>query len=812
MKEKIIFFIVTGVSVFFLSFAFGDKLSDALNEKLEIYRRENQPAILYTHIDRNNYMPGDTIWFKSYQLSGMKSDVLYLRITDDNRKVVMQQQFPVYDIRAHGEVALSDTLPDGKYFLHAYTDRMINFDPEEVFVQPITISSNISERVDMEMFATNADKIERGKEVKVGLRVKDKNMAVKGAMGYYSIWVGNERLKSREIGTNRQGEAYIDFTYPKIADSQSVRFKARLDGDRQYASLSLNLKHDGNSLKVNVYPEGGPLLNGVVNNTVFEVLDANKNPVTTSLTLNEGNRKIATIETNKQGVGKIRFKPDKNFKYTITYKEYGTLKTTSLPNVAQEGYGLKLETDKDQYSAIIHNLGKPENPTLVVRAFSKVLWTGKPMVRKGDSVRVALPVHDFPKDVLSLAIFEPSGTPGAERLFVNKPNDTEYIVQIDTVKISHARYNKIKVILRVTDKNGNPVNTNLSVAVTEKSMLSTSDYRTIGNAVTFHHLSNAAVLAAQESDADLDMLMISKNWGRYNWQQILSYQPKNRINILTNTSGINGIITKISKKTLKPLSIYLWSKSGIEPVDVMENGYFSIPPEQLMVNQFEAKYLILGADFYENYQIKLLDHAVEYDEKVKAGAALYWPQQFNTIARYDPPLVKTAGRGIQLKEVKISALGSVSIHGRKCSNECGDYVCIYKVLNCPIHNCGETPKVGLVYRYPYSHNVVYNGCNKVPTRAPEGSVPGGLPAPSTSLRLQAISYPRSFFVPDYSNPVTEPDNRPTIYWEPNLYTNTESKTTFEFGTSGIKQEYIIVVQGIEVNTLRPVYHTQTLKL
>ena len=38
------------------------------------------------------------------------------------------------------------------------------------------------------------------------------------------------------------------------------------------------------------------------------------------------------------------------------------------------------------------------------------------------------------------------------------------------------------------------------------------------------------------------------------------------------------------------------------------------------------------------------------------------------------------------------------------------------------------------------------------------------------------------------------------------------KAGFEFYTSEIKSDYTIVVQGIEIHTLNPVYHTYNLKL
>jgi hypothetical protein len=369
--------------------------------------------------------------------------------------------------------------------------------------------------------------------------------------------------------------------------------------------------------------------------------------------------------------------------------------------------------------------------------------------------------------------------------------------------------------LTITDQTGNPVETNLSVAVIEKSTLYIPDYRNILHSFYFHHLSDPNILTYDESDPGFDALMISKNWGKYDWKHIIQYRPTNSIRILANTGGVTGLITPKNKKSPGLLQLLLWSKSGPEPIEVNENGYFSLPPEKLMVNQFESKYLILGADFYEKYDIKFLNQATEFDSRVKAGTSLNWSQPFHTFAKYQPPPLKMFG-GIQLKEVTISANGK-DPNGRKrystCNNNCGDYVCKYKVLNCSNHPCVETPVIGIVYGYtPQMPVAIYNGCGKPPTRAPSGSMPGGLPAPATSLPLQQINYPSTFFLPDYSgNAFIAPDIRTTIFWSPNLNTDVNGKTSFEFYTSDIKSDFMIVVQGIDINTLRPVYYLHNLK-
>lgn len=110
---------------------------DSLQSKVYSFVREQPQNNLYVHLDRNEYAPSDTIWMKAYMLSPMSNDVLFVRLLNSRMNIVLQKQFPVKDIRSNGEMALPDTLQEGDYQLMAYMDKMIQYDPDNVFLQPI---------------------------------------------------------------------------------------------------------------------------------------------------------------------------------------------------------------------------------------------------------------------------------------------------------------------------------------------------------------------------------------------------------------------------------------------------------------------------------------------------------------------------------------------------------------------------------------------------------------------------------------------------------------------------------------------------
>lgn len=74
--------------------------------------------------------------------------------------------------------------------------------------------------------------------------------------------------------------------------------------------------------------------------------------------------------------------------------------------------------------------------------------------------------------------------------------------------------------------------------------------------------------------------------------------------------------------------------------------------------------------------------------------------------------------------------------------------------------------------------------------------------------------PQSFYEPPYYNDVVREaaftDNRATLYWNGELYTDASGKTTFSFYTSDLKNNYSLTVQGISEKG-EPVYKTIIIK-
>ncbi len=104
-----------------------------------------KPEKIFTHFDKSYYLPGETIWFKSYFIvdgfPGTYSSVAKAELIDPNGMVIHSQLLPVMVGAATGNLKIPDSLPFGNYFFRLYSQHMIStgFDNsyyKQLFIYP----------------------------------------------------------------------------------------------------------------------------------------------------------------------------------------------------------------------------------------------------------------------------------------------------------------------------------------------------------------------------------------------------------------------------------------------------------------------------------------------------------------------------------------------------------------------------------------------------------------------------------------------------------------------------------------------------
>jgi hypothetical protein len=144
---------------------------------------------VHLHLDKSVYAAGDTIWFKAYTvLAGTNelsatSKVLHADLYASSGTRIARLLLPLRSGLSNGDIALPDTLKEGRYRLRAYTSWMRNFGDSSFFEKDIQLinglgtasqqtvqQASFSRAADVQFFPEGGDMV-AGIRSRVGVKV-----------------------------------------------------------------------------------------------------------------------------------------------------------------------------------------------------------------------------------------------------------------------------------------------------------------------------------------------------------------------------------------------------------------------------------------------------------------------------------------------------------------------------------------------------------------------------------------------------------------------------------------------------------------
>lgn len=140
-----------------------DNIPDLLRASFDKYQENIYQEKIFIHTDRDFYLAGELLWFKSYNTvasgGGISelSKVVYLELLDKNGNAVLQTKAELRDGTGNGSLFLPVTLASGNYVLRAYTNWMRNFSPDLFFEKKLTIVNSLSSDSSAPVLAGNYD-------------------------------------------------------------------------------------------------------------------------------------------------------------------------------------------------------------------------------------------------------------------------------------------------------------------------------------------------------------------------------------------------------------------------------------------------------------------------------------------------------------------------------------------------------------------------------------------------------------------------------------------------------------------------------
>ncbi|MEO6632248.1 MAG: TonB-dependent receptor plug domain-containing protein, partial [Mucilaginibacter sp.] len=290
-----------------------------------------------------------------------------------------------------------------------------------------------------------------------------------------------------------------------------------------------------------------------------------------TITDNE-NKPAGTLATTHLGMGVFEFTPvaGKTYKANITFAD-GSVTTADLPKPSDEGYQLNIDNSNAGIIKINVNGGKQsplDKVTIVAQSGGVVYFSAKNTDAGKFSVTVSK--KEFPTGVVQFTLFNSDGLPLNERLvFVN--NNDQLKLDVSTGQTAYATRHKVQVTFQAKNKLNQPAFGNFSVAVTHESkvrvdeanentilskLLLTSDLKGYIERPNYYFTN-----VTDKTDADLDALMLTQGYHRFEWKQVLDNTPQQLPYQPEKTIEIAGMVKK-GGKPLANQKITLFAKSA----------------------------------------------------------------------------------------------------------------------------------------------------------------------------------------------------------------------------------------------------------
>ncbi len=628
---------------------------------------------------------------------------------------------------------------------------------------------------------------------------------------------------------------------------------------------------------VQFLPEGGSLVIGNYSKIAFKAVnpDGQGTDIKGTVTDDIGTE-VCTFASTHLGMGAFNLVPQagKIYKANITYAD-GTTNTTELPKAANTGYTINLNNTNPDTIRLRISAGSEstlDKLTLVAQS-GGIIYYAAESTSGNKFFTAVIPKNKFPTGIAQFTLFNEKGEPLNERLvFINNNDELKLTVQS---RGSYATRQKVKLELYAKDKNAKPVTGSFSIAVVDETkvpideqnentilsdLLLTSDLR--GNIESpNYYFTNIT----DKTNADLDLLMLTQGYRRFEWKQILNntdqamlYQPEKSLTI-------SGKITKNGKPVPNGKITLFTTSGGAFLLDTLSdaNGRFVFRDLQFG----DSTKFVVQSKVTKGQDNIVLELDTIMPPTVTAGnlgigkTAVSSTDMATYLQNQEQLFREQLKYGINknslvLKEVIIKGQKEKIIPHSQNLNGAGnaDIVFTEKDIDKMIGGNLEAALRGATHlRFrngaPEGMAIVVDGtfvdADVFDTLHPDdiegieiitgphyGAIYGSRMAGggiiiTTRKARKANNYyryapgvvtympkgyykAREFYSPQYDNPKTNQkmaDLRSTIYWQPNIITDKDGKASIEYFNADGKGTYRVVIEGIDTdgNLGRQVY-------
>ncbi len=755
------------------------KAQEPLQNKFAWYKKAINNGSLFVHFDKNVYSNNELIYFTAYMLKARdfnQHQVLSVALVRDaDSTVIKQEKFAAGKGLSFGQFAVPDSIIPGNYHLNAFTNVLLNNEPELFFSQPITIKSALDPNFKVNLQLLSKDKGFNNVLVSV---LSPKNAFLpKPASVIYKY-----NNKTNKGQTSPSGQLILKI--PETVNQTDPNLYAKVKYQKDSTFIHMPLPQPKGNASVKFYPEGGNLIAGCKNKVGWEVKDLHKRPLSVKAILYQNNIPTDTIETDDYGMGQFFIIPDVNNTYQLKLL-HSDIKDSlyNLPTPLKTGLNIIVKKAVSQDTLrFVANATQPQKIIIRVHNFKNVFAYFPYQINKG-STPFSISLSEVPKGINAITITDSLERPLAERLFFAHYQQKEDVL-ITTDKPIYNQREKVTLDLSLAEIAPSSF---VSIACVQENRVETKNKSDIETYTYLQNdLENIPVSlkgTGYKNINYIEQLLLVKGWRRYNWDKLT--QVKATDTLFTSSMTLNGKVTKSNNKPLsKSVVLTTMGSPALNLIPTQSNGDFSLENDQLLMPWGRKLYLFINGKNNSDYNITVDDEMLKEGIRISKSHRNEESILPSALVNNSELVLKANEKIVQLKEVVIKSNKDNQLYGGP--NACGDYVCRYNILNCRNHlndSGNHPPEKGKSYIVD-GQWIVYNGCS--------------IPDKKTFLEIKGIQEGKEFYVDDYKDPL-EPAFFSTLYWNHSIFLKPQEKQQISFYTGDITGKFSIIVQGITQN-------------
>ncbi len=620
MKKLLIIF-----NLLFIQFLF----SQYDTQNLDNFYINNQSEKTYLQLNNVLFENDETVFFKIYLTNADNSatkfsDYVYVDVLDSGNKKIETQTYLVRNGSADGSFKIKSNFASGIYKLKVYSrwqNILLDSSCEKYFFVQKIIAPRILMNLEFKKKGYGKNEV-----CEADFELKNlENVAIKNFNFKYDIFIAGKKIDSLSGKTNQNGKALIQFKLPENLSSNDGIINVLVNYDNFKESITKSIPINLNFVDLQFLPESGNFIENQDCNLFFIAKNEFGLPLDISgIIVDQNGNEIIKFESFHDGMGKFNFNPKPNISYfaKITSPFISEI-PVQLPKQLAVGFLINsIDSQDNKFKIFASNEVKSK---ILIRNINEVFKTINLDLKSGWN-DFEIDSKDFSVGIQNLSLVVDDKIVAEKLIFTNYQNGLK--IDIKTDKNNYLPREKVQVTLSTKDKKGNPIASNLSVAVVDNKLLSYINdkqhnilswlllgYELKGkiNEPSFYFDEK---IDLQKRLKSIDFLINTIGWRKYNQQSLLSLQyPKIQLKPEKSTN-IEGFVSDQNSKAKSTEVMLFTDKEKVYETKSDENGYFKFTK----INYDNVAYLIIENKKKEKLTIK--NSVTDYNGFIKISDSL----------------------------------------------------------------------------------------------------------------------------------------------------------------------------------------------